>query len=256
MAERLDQDELMDQLKVEFRDDVQDRLGRIYGMLEAVSDGRMSAAEGLREIRRDAHSLKGAGGSFGFPIISLIGQRLETYLFGLKDLNSRQLADLHVFADRIAEMAERDEQPDLAETNQIIRTLPVRYEFDVTDIEIRDIDIMLVTPNKVVAKRVAAELAACGFKINTVPDPIEAIGVAVRNPPDMLIVSAIMDGLGGIDLIRGLNAISVTRNVPAALLTSLDASTLKDVPDGVAIVRLGPTFQDDVAGAITRFNLG
>jgi len=256
MAEPMDHDELIEQLAVEFRDDTQDRLSVVYTAVRAMTEGRVPVLEGLRDIRREAHSLKGTGASFGYPIVTLIAQRLETYLHGLKDLDEKQSAAILVFADRIAEMTDRQVQPDLVETNQIIRALPVRYEFDVTDVEVHDVDIMLVTPNKIVAKRVGRELAACGFKVNVVADPIEAISIAVRMPPDMVIAAAVMDGLGGVDLIRGLKAISVTEGVPMALLTSLDVDTIKGMPPGTGVIRLGPAFQDDIAAAITRFDLG
>jgi len=256
MAEQIDLDELVEQLKVEFRDDTQDRLTLMYQALKGCAEGRVGSADAIRDLRRETHSLKGTGASFGFPIVSLIAQRMETYLLGLKDLDEKQIGHLLVFCDRMAEMTDRDIQPDLPETNGIIRALPVRYEFDVTDIDVHDVDIMLVTPNKLVARKVTAELAACGFKVNTVTDPIEAIGIAVRNPPDMVIAAAVMDGLGGIDLIRGLKAIGVTSDVPMALLTSLDPSTLRGVPPDTALIHLGPAFQDDIALAITRFNLG
>lgn len=256
MSDAIDENGLDEQLKTEFRDYVHDRLSDVYDILKRTAGGHLKTAECLRDLRRDAHSLKGSGSSFGYPIVSLIAQRLETYLSGLKDLNDKQLGELHTFADRIAEAADRDRQPDLGETNQIIRSLPVRYEFDVTDIEIHDIDIMLVTPNKLVAKKVSGELAACGFKVNYVNDPIEAISLAVRVPPDMVIAAAVMEGLGGVDLIRGLKAISMTANIPMALLTSLDISTLRGVPADVGLVRLGGSFQDDIAAVITRFNLG
>ena len=74
----------------------------------------------------------------------------------------------------------------------------------------------------------------------------------------MLIAAMVMDGLNGLDLIRGLRAMSVTSKVKAALLTSLDLDSvaLREIPDGVGVIRLGPRFSDDVAGVITRFNLG
>lgn len=255
MAEA-DMDELLEQLKSEFSDYMSDRLSSIYGALDALKEGRSTGADTLREIRREIHSLKGAGSTFGYPIVSLIAQRMETYVSDLKDLDEKQIGEVQIFADRMAEMAELEDQPDIPATNQIIRRLPTRYEFDITDVEVRDIEIMLVTPNKLVARKATAELGACGFRVNTITDPIEAISIAVRVPPDMIIASAVMDGLGGIDLIRGLQAMSVTSQVPAALMTSMGAEQLKDVPDGVSIIRLGTTFGDDIAATITRFNLG
>jgi DNA-binding response OmpR family regulator len=116
----------------------------------------------------------------------------------------------------------------------------------------------LVTPSKVVARKVSMELAACGFRPIRVQDPIESISLAVRMPPDMLIASMVMDGLSGLDLIRGLQAISVTSKVPMALLTSLDLDSiaLREIPQGVGLIRLGPDFSEDVASVITHFNLG
>ncbi len=78
------------------------------------------------------------------------------------------------FADRLSVAVDREERPDVATTNQIIRTLPVRYEFDITDIEVHDVEIMLVTPSKVVSKLVSTELGACGFRTVVVRDPIES----------------------------------------------------------------------------------
>ncbi len=255
MAEA-DMDELVAQLESEFQDYIHDRLQTIYGCLEVLKQGLVTANETLRELRRETHSLKGAGSTFGYPIVSLIAQRLETYIADLKDLDEKQIDHIQIFADRIAEMAELQEQPDLATTNQIIRKLPTRFEFDITDVEVQDVEIMLVTPNKLVARRAANELAACGFRVNIVSDPIEAISIAVRMPPDMVIASAVMDGLGGIDLLRGLRAMSVTEHVPVALMTSMGADQLRGVPPNAAVVHLGPSFQDDIASAITRFNLG
>lgn len=252
----MDHDDLLEQLESEFQDYIHDRLEAIYHSLEALKQGRQQAGEVLRITRREVHSLKGAGTTFGYPIVSLIAQRLETYLGDLKDLDDKLVAGIQTFADRIAEMAELSEQPDLAATNQIIRRLPTRFEFDITDVEVRDVEIMLVTPNKLVAKRAANELGACGFRVNVISDPIEAISIAVRMPPDLLIASAVMDGLGGIDLIRGLRAMSVTEHVNVALMTSMDSGQLRNVPTDAAVVHLGPSFQDDIAATITKFNLG
>ncbi|MBI1209079.1 MAG: hypothetical protein GC191_17540 [Azospirillum sp.] len=258
MIKTLSADEIEDRLRVEFVDDARDRLQSLYNAVDRVRSGAMVEGEAIAQLRMEAHNLKGCGTAFGYPTISLVAHRLEDYLSGLNRLSEKQLDDLHTFLDRTAELVDRAEQPAIAETNQIIRNLPVRYVFDVKDVEVHNVEIMLVTPSKVVAKMVAGELAACGFRPVTVHDPIESIGLAVRMPPDMVIASLVMDGLSGLDLIRGLRAMSVTRQVPMALLTSvgLDAPALKEIPQGVGIIRTGAHFGDDFAAVITRFNLG
>lgn len=256
MSVNLDADDLADQLRVEFKDDAQDRLDIVYQTLDKRANSLLADEEALMILRREASKLRGIGASCGFPLVNLIAHRLETYLGGnLTRLNERQIEDVTRFADRLAQAVDREELPDVATTNQIIRTLPVRYEFDITDIEVHDVEIMLVTPSKVVSKLVSTEMAACGFRTVIVRDPIESIALAVRMPPDMIIASAVMDGLGGLDLLRGLRAMSPTRDMPMALLTSLETG-IKDVPEGIAVIRVGTHFGDDFAGAITRFNLG
>lgn len=251
-------DDLEAQLRIEFVDDARDRLQSLYDTLDGVAKGTRNAGEAVGLVRLEAHNLKGMGTSFGYPAVSLIAHRLEDYLSGVTRLDERQVADVQVFLDRIAEVVDRAEQPMLAETNQIIRALPVRYRFEITDIEIHNVEIMLVTPSKVISKKVGTELAACGYRCVTVSDPIESISHAVRVPPDMLIASLVMDGLSGLDLIRGLRAMSVTKHVPMALLTSmnLDNPALKEIPQGVAVIRSGEHFGEDFAQLIATTGLG
>ncbi len=258
MSAKISEEYLEDRLRIEFMDDARDRLQRMYDALDRASSGKLSATEVISALRVDIHSLKGSGTAFGYPAVGLVAHRMEDYLNGLSHFNERQTTDINAFLDRISQLVDRSTQPELAETNQILRALPTRYVFDIKDVEVRNVEIMVVTPSKVVARKVGTELAACGFRSVTVQDPVESIGIAVRVPPDMLIAAMVMDGLSGLDLIRGLHAMSVTRKVPMALLTSLDLdnAALKDVPQGVAVIRLGPKFSEDIAATITRFNLG
>ncbi len=251
-------DDLEDRLHVEFIDDARDRLQKLYQALDSLANKTWKDSDVIASFRLESHNFKGMGTSFGFPTVSLIAHRLEEYLGSITSLSERETTELPIFLDRIAEVVDRNQQPDAAETNQIIRALPVRYRFDVSDIEIRNVEIMLVTPSKVMAKKVGGELAACGFHTVTVNDPIESISHAVRVPPDMLIASMVMEGLSGLDLIRGLQAMSVTKNVPMALLTSmsLDNPSLREIPSRVAVIRIGENFVNDFASAVTRFNIG
>lgn len=258
MAAPLSPDDLEDRLRLEFIDDARDRLEVMNAAIGGAEKGTRDHGEVVGLLRLEAHNFKGMGTTFGYPTVSLVAHRLEDYLSGLKKLDPKQLGDSQIFVDRIAELVDRAEQPQLAETNRIIRALPVRYQFEVTDVEVHDVEIMLVTPSKVVAKKVGAELAACGFRTLTITDPIESISLAVRVPPDMVIASMVMDGLSGLDLIRGLHAMSVTRHVPMALLTSmnLDNPALAEIPQGVSVIRVGEHFGDDFAAVVAKHNLG
>ena len=247
-------DEMADRLAIEFRDDVQDRLDLIYHALNSGLKSSQEEVNALLTLKREAAHLRGVGTSFGNPLVSLIAQRLAVYLTGLDGLTEKRIAQLTVFADRMATASERDRAPDLVETNHIIKSLPVRYEFDVTDVEVRDVEIMLVTPTKTVSRFVAKELLGCGYRPLVIHDPIEAIGLAVRMPPDMIIASAVMQGLGGLDLIRAIKAMEPTSHVPAALLTSMDRISLAahQIPPGMMVIHTGAKFGEDFAAAIAE----
>ncbi len=258
MSNKISEDYLEDRLRVEFMDDARDRLQRMYDALDRLAARKAPDAEVIATLRMDIHNLKGTGAPFGYPAVSLVAHRMEDYLSGLQRLDEGQVGSVQAFLDRVAHLIDRAVQPDISETNQILRALPTRYVFDIKDVEVRNVEIMVVTPSKVVAKKVGTELAACGFRSVTVQDPIESISLALLAPPDMLIAAMMMDGLSGLDLICGLHAMSVTRKVPMALLTSLDLDNhaLREVPAGVSVIRLGPKFSEDIARAITKFNLG
>lgn len=251
-AEQLEQ-----RLRVEFLDDARDRLDRIYNRLSEMKQAGGGGSEAIAVLTRETQNLRACGTAFGYPAVSLVAHRLENYLSGADAVTEMQVTDLYVFVDKISALVDRRSQPDLKETNEIVRSLPTRYIFDVSDVEIRDVEIMLVTPSKTVAKMVGTEMAACGYRPVTVHDPIESLRLGVRLPPDMIIASMVMDNLTGVDLLRAFHAMTPTRTVPLALLTSLDSSNpaLKELPEGAAIVRTGSHFSDDFAAAVTRFNI-
>src|SRR5258707_3436570 len=117
---------------------------------------------------------------------------------------------------------------------------------------------MLVTPTRTIAKLLSQQIIACGFRVNSVQDPIEGLTMAVRTRPDMIITSQAMKGMTGVDLICALKAIAVTQPIPAAILTSQELTTtvFERLPKGVVILRTGEQFADDFGAAIAQFGLG
>ena len=72
-------DEMMKTLQVEVHDDATDRLGEMCRILDKMAEEGPSDAQ-LSAFRRLAHNLKGLGGSFGYPALSQIAHRLESYV--------------------------------------------------------------------------------------------------------------------------------------------------------------------------------
>jgi hypothetical protein len=70
----------------------------------------------------------------------------------------------------------------------------------------------------------------------------------------MMIVSAVIKKITGIDLSLALAAIPATRNIPVAVITSLDAgdAQLKVLPPSVALIRKTSAFGDDLTKALQQ----
>ena len=128
-------DEMMRVLQIELQDDANDRLAEMGRLMERMTaDGPSDPA--LASLRRLAHNMKGIGGSFGYPALSQIAHRMESYVSDLTTWTSETPGLLQKFIDRMAEMLERAQQPSDEELAQIVRALPSHL---VQNFSVRDI---------------------------------------------------------------------------------------------------------------------
>jgi len=116
---------------------------------------------------------------------------------------------------------------------------------------------MLVMLHGTATNFVRRELQQCGYRVTTVSTVFEAFQLIVQTKPEFIIISAIMPELDGIDLTVGLSAMAATRNIPLALITSLDADNdrFSRLPKNVPIIRKGPSFGDDLFEALDNLFL-
>src|SRR5262245_20209062 len=103
-------DEMMRVLQVELQDDANDRLAEMGRILERLT-AEGPADAGLSALRRQAHNMKGIGGSFGYPALSQIAHRMENYVNDLSTWTAETPGALQKFIDRMSEMLERATQP-------------------------------------------------------------------------------------------------------------------------------------------------
>ncbi len=254
---RIDEDQLLRDLRIEARDVLEDKISILNSHLARVV---LDPVQALRDIRMEAHSIKGVGAGFGFSAVTLVAHRLEDYLSDISTLtDSDQIRDTQIFIDRLQEVIDRylDAGPD--DIAMVVRGLPIKVDsmFDVDSIEQTDIEVMLVAPSGLATRYVKQELMACGYRVITVSRSLEALDFVVHGRPDLVIVSAILPGIDGIDLIRALNAMRHTRDIPLALLTSMDAGDdrLRDLPPRVPVLRKSANFSDDVAKALAQLRI-
>ena len=257
MPDNFSEDALDAKLATEFHDQAQDRIASLNATLTTAHDGAASEPTVLA-LYRDIQNLKGLAAGYGYPLINMVAQRMEVYLTGLTALPGRALGDLQAHIDRMTELADRAVQPSPEEAARLIHELPTRYDFNVSDIVVKNIEIMVVTPSRVVAKLVGGELAACGFRPVLMHDPIEALAQAVRVVPGMIMASVVMEPINGVELVRALKIMRPTRSCPMAVLTSMDADKkpLHELPADVATIHTGEKFGEDFAAVTGKFSLG
>jgi CheY-like chemotaxis protein len=252
-------DELAQKAELEFHDEATTRLAEMNRLLDDIA-AKGAQDSYLADLLGHANNLRITGASFGFPAVTLIAQRLEGYLNDLPQWTDKAQRDAQEFCDALGDILERKSQPDDDEIAQLVRGLPshISRTFSPGDVEIRNVEILLVTPARAVAKILSKQIMACGYRVNSVHDPIEGLTTALRLKPDMVITSQVMKGLTGVDLIRALKSVTTTEKIPCAVITSqeLDSADFSRLPQGSPVLRSGSHFADDFAKVVTQLGLG
>ncbi len=250
-----DYDAIIARLRDEFLDYAGDALDELDALLDAAQGPDNDAAQTIDAIRRGGHNLKGMGGSFGFPLITLLAHRMEDYFIGRERLDQRTLEDAQCFVDRMREALEG--KFDGISEADVVRTLPAKTAFEVADVVKQDVEVLLVMPRGAMSHIIEREFQACGYRVVTVTRPFVAIETAVRTSPDLIVASAVMEDLSGIDLACALHAMPISRDMPFLLLTSLDHDddVFAELPATVPLVHKGDSFADDLAEALARLGI-
>jgi chemotaxis protein histidine kinase CheA len=238
-------DDIVARLKQDFIEDTVERVDRIETTIDRVAGGMTEAAAGIAELRREAHTVKGLAGSFGFPLVGAIAHRLEDYIADMTEIDDLQAASLVDFTSWIREIIESGTNPPAEEETRILRSLPTRSAPKVEDgagaakqITPHDKEILIVTATAVQAHFLQRELRERGYRTITARTAVEAFETVVQSRPDAIISAAVLDGLSGIELIRALAAMKTMKDKALGLLTSFDAghADLEGLPSNVTII--------------------
>ena len=184
------------------------------------------------------------------------------YLDGLQIAKQKIIANLQFYSSTLHEIVNKDRTE--ADIQTFSRSLPVRTPIDMDNIVQVDVEIMMVEPNKTVAKLVCRELRACGYRVTKLRGSIDALTYAIRTKPDMIITSAELDEISGIDLACAIGAMPLTQKIPPltqkipiALLPCRDRDhdALCELPEASAVIKKGGKFGDDLADALAQFDI-
>jgi CheY-like chemotaxis protein len=242
----------------EYRDEVRDTCAELRVLLGNLSSHSVRAEDGLAALRRHVSNLRTQAQALAMPVLKLVTHRLDEYIAELKTASQAEIEEIEVFVGRIEQLID-GESPETVDVPQVVRALPAKRTADIDfgKIEQKNIEILLVVPEKAMARIVERELAACGYRTSGVHDPFVALEMVVRARPDMVISSMELGVLSGVDLGCALAAMPATEGVPLAVLTSYEWGNpkLKGLPPRAGIIRKGSLFGDDLAEVLARFRI-
>lgn len=80
--------------------------------------------------------------------------------------------------------------------------------------------ILVAEDEKQIADMIAFKLTNSGHQVIRAQDGEEAMKLAKRDIPDLIMLDAMMPGLGGFEVLRRLKADSTLRSVPVIMVTA------------------------------------
>ncbi|MDF1794267.1 MAG: Hpt domain-containing protein [Thalassobaculaceae bacterium] len=246
-------DDIVANLTQEFLGESSDRLARMQVSLTNLASSRDDKRQSIMALSREIHSVKGSAANFNFRTVATVAHRFEDYMSATLDTAPLPVEDYQSFVDCLSDLIEIGREPDPKQAASTTAKLPVLAAFDPTSVSAKPGRALVVIRARTMGHMLSRELANCGFLAQTALDAFDAIRLAVTQRPDIVLTSAVMDGISGVDLINALRAIKATADLPCAIVTSFDRShpDLTGLPKEAGVIRLGKTLSDDLGSALT-----
>ncbi len=251
MASALEQDEqIYVELREEFLREALDHLEEMETCLNGIFANSVSVEDAKSEIYRNVHTIKGLAQPFGFPVLSELAHRLEDHLPQCTFASQNDIQEIQEYIDEMYTITRSGTEPEPSERGTILNNLPGAA----AQAKEQDLKVLLISGSRTVAKKVQSQLKSIGFDVRNMSSTTEAIGDVVRNRPDIVIVSDILDELSGIDVVTALISMPSTANIPVMFLTSfeMDDTALEKLPNHVPVIRLGSAIDDQIRLALTE----
>lgn len=234
-------------MRQEFIDDTGDKLREVEEAVARLRGGTGKVDNNIMEIKRLMHTIKGGGGSFGFPTVSKVAHAFEDYLETTGDTHNVHADDILLFCDAIASILDSGREADDLHANMMLRSLPTGRG----QAGRRMLDkglAMLVMPRGVQRKIIAQELAQFGYKVHILDDPIRGIDMAITLKPDFIIATLALDRISGLEFAWILRMIVSTQNIKCAVVTAdnLTDDLLEALPPKTSLIKKGPSFAPEL----------
>ncbi len=245
------------QIEAEYIEETSDLLSEIDVVIEQLAHGSSEGRQRFQVLLTKLTGLCATGQHTSYALLNVTMHRFLNYLTGITKPTDGQIQDVQIFTDTMQGVIDGTVTHDGWDFSEFVRSLPVRRPLDIEDVEHLDIEIMLVETKRTAAHIIERELQACGYVVVIVKSPLEAISLAVKTKPDLVLASAELDDISGVDLGCALSAMPSTKDIPFGLLTSYDRNhkKLAALPDSAAVLSKGTKFSDDLADALERFKI-
>lgn len=237
---------LLAQLRDQFLDGLDERLDHLEQGLLRLADGD-DWKERFDAVYREAHSIKGLGGTHGLHLLSAVAHALENQLETLAPpLPAARLDHLLAHLDLMRDCARQardggDESP--------LRAALARLQADRPQ-------ALLLEPSQALAGMLTRILTDHGFQVSRHEDGLEALKALLFRPYRLLVCAGHATTLGGLAVIAALRAQDgPNRRIQALLLTS-DAGAHPDLPRRVRLIPRGPELPQRVERTLAQWRAG
>ena len=232
-------DAVMARLRVTYIDELPERISSLEELVLNLEHSN-DFVDNYQKLFRDVHSLKGSGGTFGFPIITTICHQMEDLL---KEVGEKTT---HLSQNNIDA---------LLKYIDLFHQVPVRYQSGDTSLleveaslnKLQDSTFagrrrcLLVEGSVTTQKMVSLVLENEQADISLADDGVEALQRLLHEDFDLLITGMVTGDLNGMALIAATRlSDSANSNIPAILLTTSETNTDAASLSANIIIRKGP----------------
>lgn len=254
-----DLEDALGKLRQEFLEGSVDRLDQIDDCLNRIFQDEGSRGENFFQMQRDIHSLKGTAGTYGFTTVSTIAHRLEDYMEGSRRLDQPGLQDVQKFIDIIRRVLETGIEPNEAERDAILAELPSvtkqgKTAAEISDQSVKEIIVLMVMDKGLQRKMIGTELVSCGFSVSFSESPVEAIGLALRVKPQVILSNLEFDEMSGIELANVFKEIKATEDIPFVLMTSRKGK-IPNLPSHIYVCHKSGDFAEELTETLIDLGL-
>ena len=186
--------ERLEKLRLAFREQLPERVNTIQALVEYMFESPADP-ENINQLRQNVHSLAGAGGSFGFMMLSEKARELEQCLVPLIDGNivpsSSELEVLGCLFNEIVDLADKgtdDDRDYTRMTHVSVRELSSSTYQASADARVEANLIYIVEDDLVLAEDLTIRLQQFGYKTKTFNDVASAEAALKQRQPFVILV--------------------------------------------------------------------